>query len=75
MNVYIVRHAIAAQRSESKYPDDSLRPLLKKGIKIMKKVTDQLKKIGVTPDIIITSPYVRALETANILKKKDRESS
>ncbi len=70
MNVYIIRHAIAAKRSDSKYPDDSQRPLVKKGTNIMKKVASRLKKIGVSPDIIISSPYTRAIDTARILKNE-----
>ena len=31
LSLYLVRHALAAERSE-KYPDDNLRPLTSKGI-------------------------------------------
>jgi phosphohistidine phosphatase len=67
MNLYIVRHAIAAERGTPGYEDDSQRPLTDTGIKKMKKITRGLEKLGVKPDVILTSPYVRARDTAKIL--------
>jgi len=76
MKLYILRHAIAENRDEGAYPDDSLRPLTAKGKKKMVKMAEHLKDMGVRLDLILTSPYVRAHETAKIvleafeLKKK-----
>ena len=67
MNLYIVRHAIAAERGNPDYADDSQRPLTDAGRKKMKKITRGLEKLGVKPDVILTSPYVRARDTAKIL--------
>jgi phosphohistidine phosphatase len=67
MNVYIVRHAIAVQRGTPGYEDDSQRPLTDKGIKKMKKVVKGLRRFGVEFDTILSSPYVRARDTAKIL--------
>lgn len=69
MNLYIVRHAIAEDRDEAVYPDDSLRPLTSKGKKKMVKIAKNLKGMGVHIDLILTSPYVRAQNTAKIVHK------
>ena len=67
MNLYIVRHAIAAERGTEGYEDDSQRPLTDEGRKKMKKITKGLERSGFKPDVILTSPYVRARDTAKIL--------
>src|SRR5512140_1407352 len=71
MNLYIVRHAIAEQRAESaSEQEDSQRPLTKKGRKQFRKVASGLAKMGIEMDQILTSPYLRAADTAAILRKK-----
>ncbi|HKI54752.1 MAG TPA: phosphohistidine phosphatase SixA [Anaerolineales bacterium] len=68
MKLYLVRHAIAEART-SDYEDDSLRPLTEKGREKMKKISVALKQLGVQPDLIVSSPYIRASQTASILAK------
>jgi len=70
MKIYLVRHAIAENPETSGYEDDSLRPLTDKGREKMKKIAGALKDIGVNPDLIVSSPYVRASQTASILAKE-----
>ena len=67
MNLYIVRHAIAIERGTAEYDDDSQRPLTDTGRKKMKKIAKGLHRFGVELDVILTSPYVRARDTAKIL--------
>ena len=67
MNLYIVRHAIAAERGAPGYEDDSQRPLTDNGRKKMKKISRSLDRLGIQLDVILTSPYVRARDTAKIL--------
>jgi phosphohistidine phosphatase len=69
MKLYILRHAIAENRDETVYPDDSLRPLTVKGKKKMVEIAERLKDMGVQIDLILSSPYVRAHETAKIVAK------
>ena len=75
MNLYIIRHAIAVDEGTPEYEDDSQRPLTDKGKKKMRLIAKGLRSIGVEFDLIISSPYVRASETAEILaevfKKKE----
>jgi phosphohistidine phosphatase len=63
MNLYLIRHAIAVD----KYEDDSQRPLTDKGRKKMRNIAKGLRALGVEFDLILSSPYVRAAETAEIL--------
>ncbi|SRR6266498_2722988 len=67
MNLYIVRHAIAVQRGTPGSDDDSQRPLTGKGRKKMEKIAKGLRQFNVEFDTILTSPYVRARDTAEIL--------
>jgi phosphohistidine phosphatase len=62
----LVRHAIAEERGPA-WPDDSLRPLTKKGIARMREVARRLKEVGETADLIASSPFKRAMDTALIL--------
>jgi phosphohistidine phosphatase len=64
--VYILRHAIALDRSDWKGAD-SERPLAKEGIQKMKKVAAGMRALEVEFDWILTSPYRRAYDTATIV--------
>jgi phosphohistidine phosphatase len=64
--LYVVRHAIAAPQGPE-YPDDSKRPLTERGTTRFRKVVDGLVELGVDADVILSSPFVRARETADIL--------
>lgn len=64
--IYIVRHAIAAERGE-KYPDDSKRPLTKDGMARMRQAVEGFRALDPGIDLVFTSPFVRARETADIL--------
>lgn len=64
--IYLVRHAIAADRG-TRYPDDSARPLTRKGIDRMRAVVKGFESLGPGPDLILTSPLVRARQTAELL--------
>ena len=70
MNLYIVRHAIAVQCSTPGYDDDSQRPLTDTGRKKMKKIVKGLHQLDLELNVILSSPYVRARDTAKILAKE-----
>lgn len=71
MNLYIVRHAIAETREEAaSEAEDSQRPLTDQGRKKFRKIARGLQDMGIEIDLILTSPYVRAADTADILRKK-----
>ncbi|MCC7125464.1 MAG: phosphohistidine phosphatase SixA [Acidobacteria bacterium] len=66
LELYLVRHAIAAERGP-KYPDDRLRPLTADGIRRFKESVRGLAELGVHVDIVLTSPLTRAEQTATLL--------
>ena len=67
MNLYMIRHAIAVDEGTSEHEEDSQRPLTEKGKKKMRQIAKGLRSLGVEFDLILSSPYVRARETAEIL--------
>lgn len=64
--IYLVRHAIAAERGED-WPDDTKRPLTERGISRFKESVGGLKALDGVIDEIFTSPLVRAHQTADLL--------
>ena len=66
IELYLVRHAIAAERGP-KYPDDRLRPLTPGGSRKFAQSVPGLIKMGVQIDFVLTSPLVRARDTAVLL--------
>ena len=66
LELYLVRHAIAAERGPN-YPDDSVRPLTPAGADKFAGSVPGLIEMDVVVDVCLTSPYVRARETAMIL--------
>jgi len=66
IELYLVRHAIAAERGPN-YPDDRKRPLTPEGIARFKRTVQGLSRYGVTLDLVITSPLLRASQTAELL--------
>ena len=67
MEVYFIRHGIAAERGT--YADDEQRPLIAKGKVKTAKVAERLSSTGLKFDLILSSPLVRADRTAEILKQ------
>lgn len=64
--LYLVRHAIAAERGPN-YPDDRERPLTSEGVSRFKRSVEGLRKLDVKLELVITSPLVRAAHTAELL--------
>ncbi|MFT3890836.1 MAG: phosphohistidine phosphatase SixA [Anaerolineales bacterium] len=69
MKLYLIRHSNAIDPGTPDYEDDSQRPLTEKGRDKMYKIASALKELGVKPDLIVSSPYIRARQTADILAK------
>jgi phosphohistidine phosphatase len=66
MILYIVRHGIAVNRNDPHAPAEPERPLTRKGIEKTREVLLGLRELGPKPDAMITSPYLRAAQTAEI---------
>jgi phosphohistidine phosphatase len=67
MNLYVIRHAIAVDAVTVDYELDRKRPLTDTGRKKMRQIARALRNLGVEFDLILSSPYARACETAQIL--------
>ena len=66
MQLYIVRHGIAIDREDPKCPAEAERYLTEEGVEKTKQVAQGVAALGATGDLLITSPYVRAVQTAEI---------
>jgi phosphohistidine phosphatase len=66
IELYLLRHGIAVDPASSGMPDDA-RPLTEKGKKRMRQIASGLLAIDLQLDAIITSPLVRARQTAEIV--------
>src|SRR5712671_2143334 len=64
--LYLIRHGIAEERGEE-WPDDAKRPLTESGMSRLRKSARGLVSLGVTLDVVLTSPLVRARQTAEIV--------
>jgi phosphohistidine phosphatase len=66
MNLFFLRHGKAEPRGP-KWRPDSKRPLTREGERRTAEVARGIQALGLSFDLILTSPYVRALRTAEIL--------
>lgn len=68
MELLLFRHGIAAPR-DAWQGEDAHRPLTDKGRARTRQVSQGLRSLRVAPTHILTSPFIRAHETAEILYK------
>jgi phosphohistidine phosphatase len=66
MQLYIVRHGIAVDREDAKCPPDPERYLTEEGVEKTKHVAQGVAALTASADLLLTSPYVRATQTAEI---------
>jgi len=66
MRLVLMRHADAGQADSDRWPDDRQRPLTNVGRAEHARVAEALRRMGLRFDRILTSPLVRARETADI---------
>lgn len=67
MNLYFLRHAIAIDHGDARVKSDAERFLTAKGIKRMRQAAQGLRMLKIPFDAILTSPAVRARQTADIV--------
>ena len=65
-SIYLIRHGIAEERGDA-WPDDGKRPLTEDGMQQMRKAARGLQRIGVSLDVVLTSPLVRTRQTAEVV--------
>jgi phosphohistidine phosphatase len=66
MELWLVRHAVAAEQDEFEGPDAE-RPLTPKGRRRFREFCQGLAKQAAMPQLVVTSQLVRAVQTAEIL--------
>ena len=69
MNVYILRHGLAVEPGTAGYAKDSERPLLPRGERKIRKIAQAMQALELNLDLILSSPYLRARQTAEIVAK------
>lgn len=67
MNLYLLRHGKAEEKNLHRYASDDERPLTEEGIRDIKSAAKGMKALKLSFDLILSSPYVRARETAEIV--------
>ncbi|HEY4414064.1 MAG TPA: phosphohistidine phosphatase SixA [Verrucomicrobiae bacterium] len=67
MEIYLLRHGLAAERDAFEFKDDSQRPLTARGKKQLRNVSATLRKLKLDFDLILSSPFKRTRETAMIV--------
>lgn len=70
MEIYLLRHAIAEDRTTPQIKSDKDRCLTPKGEKKMRRIAKGMKELGLEFEIILSSPYLRAKQTAEIAAKE-----
>jgi phosphohistidine phosphatase len=69
MNLYLLRHGIAVDPSAVGFSKDAERPLTPKGKRRLRQIAGALSVLKISFDVILSSPYVRAKQTAEIVAK------
>ena len=76
MNLYLLRHAPAVERGVPSSRVDSKRPLTPEGEKKMRSIAEAMHRLELEFDLILTSPFLRARQTAvivaEVLQAQDR---
>ena len=67
MDLILIRHAEAGERDPNSWPDDDLRPVSADGQRKQTAAAEAMRKLGIEFDFLVTSPLLRARQTAEIL--------
>ena len=72
MELLVVRHAIAEDKEAfaAAGRDDALRPLTAEGVRKMRQAARGLHEVVRAIDVLVASPYTRANETAEIIRRE-----
>ena len=64
MRLYLLRHATAVPHGTPGFNADAMRPLADEGREQARQVAAGLKRLNIEIDAVATSPFVRAVQTA-----------
>ncbi|MEO8635302.1 MAG: histidine phosphatase family protein [Gemmatimonadales bacterium] len=66
MRLLLIRHADAGDRDDTLWPDDTERPLSERGRKRQARVAKRLRRQDLVPDLLLSSPWLRAWQTSGL---------
>jgi phosphohistidine phosphatase len=69
MNLYFLRHGLAVEPGTQGFHKDSERPLTDKGERKLQKIARGMEAMELRFDLVLSSPYLRATQTARIMVK------
>ena len=67
MNLFLLRHGIAVERGTPGFASDADRSLTPKGCRQLRKISAAMEKMNLQFDLILSSPFLRAKQTAEIV--------
>ena len=67
MRLILMRHGIATKRSQARRGSDADRALTAQGVSRVRKAAQGLRALKVAPRVVLTSPYLRARQTAELV--------
>jgi phosphohistidine phosphatase len=67
MNLYLLRHGIAMELGSPGFGKDADRPLAPEGERKLRRITEAMEALDLSFDLILSSPYLRARQTAEIV--------
>ena len=70
MTLFILRHGLAGEPGASRYKNDADRPLTEEGKSKMRDIAKAMEDLELEFDLIVSSPFKRAHQTAAIVAEK-----
>ncbi len=67
MKIYLLRHGLAGEPGAPGYASDAERPLTGEGEHKMREIAQAMRKLELSFDLVLSSPYRRARQTAEIV--------
>jgi phosphohistidine phosphatase len=67
MNIFILRHGIAVEPRTPGFENDADRPLIPKGERRLRSAAAAMKRLELSFDLILSSPFLRAKQTSEIV--------
>jgi phosphohistidine phosphatase len=67
MNLYLLRHGLAAEPTVQGFAKDADRPLIPEGERKLAQIAKAMDALELSFDLILSSPYLRARQTAEIV--------
>ena len=70
MNLFILRHGLAVEPGTPGYENDAERPLTREGKSKLQQIAAAMVELQLDFDLILSSPFKRARQTAEIVAKE-----